>query len=120
MPTTLYDPVRAVQVIDSCSLGAGRVLTRTEARREIHPEALARSMRRIVWPEHLARRLVEEAPSAYRDIARVSGVSPARGPCIRGVSRYTACYRRRDAAYLPAIARSRAWPRPCDEGPRRR
>jgi tRNA-splicing ligase RtcB len=56
---------------DSCSHGAGRVLTRTEARREIHPEALSRSMRRIVWPEHLARKLVEEAPSAYRDVARV-------------------------------------------------
>jgi tRNA-splicing ligase RtcB len=56
---------------DSCSHGAGRVLTRTEARREIHPEALARAMRRIVWPEHLGRRLVEEAPSAYRDITEV-------------------------------------------------
>jgi tRNA-splicing ligase RtcB (3'-phosphate/5'-hydroxy nucleic acid ligase) len=56
---------------DSCSHGAGRVLTRTEARRAIHPEALARSMRRVVWPEHLARRLVEEAPSAYRDITEV-------------------------------------------------
>ena len=28
-------------------------------------------MRRIVWPEHLARALVEEAPSAYRDITEV-------------------------------------------------
>ena len=56
---------------DSCSHGAGRVRTRTEARREIHPEALARAMRRVVWPEHLARKLVEEAPSAYRDITEV-------------------------------------------------
>jgi tRNA-splicing ligase RtcB len=56
---------------DSCSHGAGRVLTRTEARREIHPEALSRTMRRIVWPAHLARKLVEEAPSAYRDITDV-------------------------------------------------
>jgi tRNA-splicing ligase RtcB len=51
---------------DSCSHGAGRVLTRTEARRAIHPEALARTMRRIVWPEHLARKLVEEAPSVFK------------------------------------------------------
>lgn len=56
---------------DSCSHGAGRVLTRTEARATIRPHALARDMRRIVWPEHLARRLVEEAPSAYRDITEV-------------------------------------------------
>jgi tRNA-splicing ligase RtcB len=39
--------------------------------REIHPEALSRTMRRIVWPAHLARKLVEEAPSAYRDITDV-------------------------------------------------
>jgi tRNA-splicing ligase RtcB len=56
---------------DSCSHGAGRVLTRTEARARIRPAALVRDMRRVVWPEHLARRLVEEAPSAYRDIAEV-------------------------------------------------
>jgi tRNA-splicing ligase RtcB len=56
---------------DSCSHGAGRVLTRTEARAQIRPAALARDMRRIVWPAQLARKLVEEAPSAYRDITEV-------------------------------------------------
>lgn len=55
----------------SCSHGAGRVLTRTEARAHIRPDALARDMRRIVWPSHLGRRLVEEAPAAYRDISLV-------------------------------------------------
>ncbi len=28
-------------------------------------------MRRVVYPEHLLRRLVEEAPAAYRDIGEV-------------------------------------------------
>lgn len=56
---------------DSCSHGAGRVLTRTEARSRIRAHTLARDMRRIVWPEHLARRLVEEAPSAYRNVTDV-------------------------------------------------
>lgn len=56
---------------DSCSHGAGRVLTRKEARARIRPEALAREMRRIVWPAHLARHLVEESPAAYRDIGDV-------------------------------------------------
>ncbi|MBX3186198.1 MAG: RtcB family protein, partial [Labilithrix sp.] len=56
---------------DSCSHGAGRVLTRSEARARIRPEALARDMRRIVWPAHLARKLVEEAPSVYREIGEV-------------------------------------------------
>ena len=55
----------------ACSHGAGRVLTRTEARARIRPEALARAMRRVVWPERLARRLVEEAPAAYRDLGEV-------------------------------------------------
>lgn len=55
----------------SCSHGAGRVMTRTEARRTIRPRAFAESMRRVVYPEALARRLVEEAPSVYRDIREV-------------------------------------------------
>ena len=55
----------------SCSHGAGRVMTRREARARVRPEALTRAMRRIAWPEHLARRLVEEAPAVYRDIGEV-------------------------------------------------
>jgi tRNA-splicing ligase RtcB len=56
---------------DSCSHGAGRALTRKEARAQISPDALRRSMRRIAWPSDLARDLVEEAPTAYRDITKV-------------------------------------------------
>ncbi len=55
----------------SCSHGAGRVMSRKEARSAVRPDALRRAMRRVVYPEHLARHLVEEAPSAYRDIAEV-------------------------------------------------
>ncbi|WP_205634081.1 RtcB family protein [Labilithrix luteola] len=55
----------------SCSHGAGRVMTRTEARRTIRPKAFAESMRRVVYPDALARRLVEEAPCVYRDIREV-------------------------------------------------
>ena len=55
----------------SCSHGAGRVLRRSEARRTIDPAALARAMRGVVYPTHLARSLVEEAPAAYRDIGEV-------------------------------------------------
>ena len=56
---------------DSCSHGAGRILTRTEARAKIRPAALARAMKGIVWPAHLGGPLVEEAPGAYRDIREV-------------------------------------------------
>jgi tRNA-splicing ligase RtcB len=55
----------------SCSHGAGRVMTRREARTAISPKALAHAMRRVVHPEKLGASLVEEAPAAYRDIVEV-------------------------------------------------
>lgn len=55
----------------SASHGAGRVLTRREARQRIDPARLARSMRRVVHDERRARLLVEEAPAAYRDVREV-------------------------------------------------
>jgi len=59
------------EAFGSCSHGAGRVLSRREAREAIRPEALVKAMRRVVYPEHLTRHLVEEAPAAYRDIGEV-------------------------------------------------
>lgn len=55
----------------SCSHGAGRTMNRREARARVRPKALANAMRRIAYPEHLLRQLVEEAPLAYRDIGEV-------------------------------------------------
>ncbi|MFZ5443534.1 MAG: RtcB family protein [Myxococcota bacterium] len=55
----------------SASHGAGRVLTRGEARRQIPPERFAHSMRRVVFDERRRRALVEEAPAAYRDLDEV-------------------------------------------------
>ncbi|WP_394825420.1 RtcB family protein [Pendulispora albinea] len=55
----------------SCSHGAGRVMSRKEARARIRAPAFARSMRRVVYPKHLEAGLVEEAPAAYRDIVEV-------------------------------------------------
>lgn len=55
----------------SASHGAGRVMTRREARDRISVERLTGAMRRVVHDERRARSLVEEAPSAYRDIAEV-------------------------------------------------
>ena len=59
------------EAFGSCSHGAGRVMSRGEARRAIAPKALAQAMRRVAYPEELARHLVEEAPAAYRDIGEV-------------------------------------------------
>ncbi len=55
----------------SASHGAGRVMTRREARERISTDRLAHAMRRVVHDERRARALVEEAPAAYRDIGQV-------------------------------------------------
>ena len=55
----------------SCSHGAGRVLTRGEARARIRPAALEHALRRVVFDRGRVHALVEEAPAAYRDIAEV-------------------------------------------------
>ena len=59
------------EAFGSCSHGAGRVMSRKEARANIKPHALARAMRRVAYPEALTKSLVEEAPGAYRDIGEV-------------------------------------------------
>lgn len=55
----------------SCSHGAGRVLTRSEARARIRPAVLEHTLRRVVFDRGRVEDLVEEAPEAYRDIAEV-------------------------------------------------
>jgi tRNA-splicing ligase RtcB len=59
------------QAFRSCSHGAGRVMTRKEARARIRPAALEHAMRRVVFDAGRAASLVEEAPTAYRDITEV-------------------------------------------------
>jgi tRNA-splicing ligase RtcB len=61
----------APQSFASSAHGAGRVLSRSEARARIKPGELERQMRRVVFDRRRARRLVEEAPGAYRDIREV-------------------------------------------------
>lgn len=55
----------------SCSHGAGRVMTRSEARERVKPRALEHAMRRVVFDTRRAGALVEEAPEVYRDIRAV-------------------------------------------------
>jgi tRNA-splicing ligase RtcB (3'-phosphate/5'-hydroxy nucleic acid ligase) len=55
----------------SGSHGAGRVMTRREARERIKPVQLHHAMRRVVYDERRSRSLVEESPQAYRSIADV-------------------------------------------------
>lgn len=55
----------------SCSHGAGRIMTRREARARIPPRALEARMARVVFPRGAARRLVDESPDVYRDVREV-------------------------------------------------
>ena len=53
----------------SCSHGAGRVMSRTEARARISARAHEAAVRGVVV--HGGRAMVEESPAAYRDIGEV-------------------------------------------------
>lgn len=55
----------------SSSHGAGRVMSRSEARRRIRLRDFERDVEGVWFDRRLSRRLVEEAPAAYRDIGRV-------------------------------------------------
>lgn len=59
------------QSFRSASHGAGRVLTRREAREQIRVERFLQSMRRVVFDERRRASLIEEASAAYRDICEV-------------------------------------------------
>ncbi len=55
----------------SSSHGAGRVLSRTEARRTISTRAFFEQMRGVWFDHRIARRLRDEAPGAYKDVGAV-------------------------------------------------
>jgi tRNA-splicing ligase RtcB (3'-phosphate/5'-hydroxy nucleic acid ligase) len=58
----------------SSSHGAGRALSRKEAAERISPRELHREMRGVWFDPRQTRRLVDEAPSAYKDIRTVMRV----------------------------------------------
>ncbi|MCZ7645955.1 MAG: RtcB family protein [Planctomycetota bacterium] len=57
----------------SCSHGAGRALSRGEAHRRIALKDFRRQMAHVVYPpgSWMEKALIEEAPSAYKDIKKV-------------------------------------------------
>jgi tRNA-splicing ligase RtcB len=55
----------------SSSHGAGRAMSRGLARRRISVKALEKQMKHVWFDQRQARRLVDEAPSAYKDINAV-------------------------------------------------
>jgi tRNA-splicing ligase RtcB (3'-phosphate/5'-hydroxy nucleic acid ligase) len=57
--------------LGSSAHGAGRALSRTDARRTISRHDLARQLDGIAWDHRRADALRDEAPAAYKDIAHV-------------------------------------------------
>jgi tRNA-splicing ligase RtcB len=53
---------------NSCSHGAGRRLSRTQARKELTVESLAEQMSGRTWNADKAQQLLDEHPSAYKNI----------------------------------------------------
>lgn len=70
-PTYLVEGRGREDALASCSHGAGRVMSRTEARRRVRVKELDQ-LADHVWFDHRQReRMVDEAPSVYRDIRMV-------------------------------------------------
>ncbi len=57
--------------LESCSHGAGRRLSRTEARRAVSEKEFARQVGRLWYDRRRAESLRDEAPAAYNDIRAV-------------------------------------------------
>ena len=76
----------------SSSHGAGRAMSRGQARRSISVKALEKQMSHVWFDDRMATRLVDEAPSAYKDI---SAVMRAQRPLTRIVRklRPLLCYK---------------------------
>lgn len=55
----------------SCSHGAGRKLSRSEARMSVNEKAFARQVGSLWYEHRLSAKLRDEAPSAYKDIRTV-------------------------------------------------
>lgn len=77
----------------SSAHGAGRILSRTEARRTISPRELQRQMGQVWYDFRHSDRLRDEAPAAYKDIravARAQGELVKVARALRPVLNYKA------------------------------
>lgn len=55
----------------SCSHGAGRQLSRTEARKQISVARFEHQMGGVIFDQNITARLRDEAPAAYKDVRQV-------------------------------------------------
>lgn len=59
------------EAFDSASHGAGRRMSRSQARKQLDQDAFEQQMEGRAWLSHHARNLIDEAPDAYKDIHQV-------------------------------------------------
>jgi tRNA-splicing ligase RtcB len=92
IPGSMGDPSFIVagrgvpEALWSSSHGAGRSMSRTDARRSISIAALEKRLEGVWFDHRKARRLVDEAPQAYKNISKVM---KAQGELTRIVRRLT-------------------------------
>ena len=67
----------------SSSHGAGRCMSRTEARKAISAKALSKQMRGVWFDARITKRLCDEAPAAYKDISNVMRAQKALTRIVR-------------------------------------
>ena len=60
-----------MESFNSCSHGAGRRMSRTQARKELTAESLTEAMGDRTWNANRASSLVDEHPLAYKSIDQV-------------------------------------------------
>jgi tRNA-splicing ligase RtcB (3'-phosphate/5'-hydroxy nucleic acid ligase) len=97
----------------SSSHGAGRRMSRTQARREVSVEAFKNAMAGRTWQATEAATLVDESPQAYKDIDRVMADQADLVEIVhelRGLLSYKGVERRRVSARRPRAPRPRAGP----------
>ena len=56
---------------ESCAHGAGRVMSRTRARKELSTEEFVARMEGVAWQDADASALLDEAPQSYKDVETV-------------------------------------------------
>ena len=72
------------EALSSSAHGAGRRMSRTDARRTVSARDVARELRRVFYDHRRAASLREEAPSVYKD---VDAVLRAQAELVRVVRR---------------------------------
>ncbi len=60
---------------NSSAHGAGRRMSRTQARKQLTPDSLAKAMKGRTWLSNRAKALVDEHPDAYKDVREIIRLS---------------------------------------------